>query len=80
MRKFQYVLTVDLDDDYLSTPAAAKELKGVDGLDQSNPVYSLAVDKFPEAIIETLMRGMGAAGNTKISVEFTAEILNEADC
>lgn len=73
MRKFQYVVTVDLDDDYLSTPESVKELKGVPGLDQSNPIYSLAADKFPEAITETLMRGMGDSGDTKITVTFTGE-------
>lgn len=73
MRKFKYVVTVDLDDEYLSTPAVVKELKNVEGLDQNNPVYSLAADKFPEAITETLMRGMGDSGETKISVTFEGE-------
>lgn len=73
MRKFQYVLTVDLDDEYLSRPEVEAELKNVDGIDQNNLVYSLAADKFPQAIVETLSRGMGDCGNTKISVEFKAE-------
>lgn len=73
MRKFQYVVTFDLDDDFLNTPDIAKELKTVPGLDKSNPIYSLAADKFPEAITETLMRGMGDSGDTKITVTFTGE-------
>jgi hypothetical protein len=74
LRKFQYVVTIDLDDDYLSTPEVIKELKNVPGVDESNPVYSVAEDKFPEAITETLMRGMGEAGATKVSVTFDGEV------
>lgn len=74
MRKFQYVVTVDLDDGYLALPEVEAELKNVDGLDLANPVYSMAADKFPGAITETLMRGMGEAGATKVSVTFDGEV------
>lgn len=73
MRKFQYVLTVDLDDDYLSRKETANELKKVPGIDINNPIYSLAADKFPDAIVETLCRGIGDSGETKITVTFAGE-------
>lgn len=74
MRKFQYVVTVDLDDGYLARPEVEAELKKVDGLNLDNPVYSLAEDMFPAAITETLMRGMGDSGDTKITVTFAGEV------
>lgn len=73
MRKFQYVVTVDLDDEYLLSPEVKAELEKLDGIEGPDPVYALAEAQFPNAMARELARSMGESGNTTIQVLFAGE-------
>lgn len=77
MRKFQYLVTLDIDDDHVEAAVADRpdllvdELKGVD---QGDVVTSMAEKLLAEAMQETLEEGLGDAGLSKVSVLFAGEV------
>lgn len=77
MRKFQYLVTLDIDDAHIEACVAENpnlvvdELKGVD---EEDIVTSMAEKLLAEAMQETLTEGLGDAGLSKVSVLFAGEV------
>jgi|AGFT01.1.fsa_nt_gi hypothetical protein len=76
MRKFQYVVTIDVDDDHFLSEDAGlvEEIKKLDGISGPDLVYALADARFPAAMEDILNRNMGDAGKTKVKATFAGEV------
>lgn len=75
MRKFQYLVTMDLDDGFfLSDEEMVASIKKLDGIDGPDIISGLASARFPEAITDTLSKNMGDCGNTNITTSFVGEL------
>lgn len=75
MRKFEYTVTIDLDDSQFSADSPlAKEMNAIYNLDGPDMVAAMAECKFPAAIRNVLSESMGDVGNTTVDVVFSQEV------
>ena len=83
MRKFQYLVTIDLDDKHLEKMIKDEpdllDCETFEGVSPENFV-SFFAEEMTEGIDEALQKGLGDAGNSEIKTVFKGELLNEADC
>lgn len=77
MRKFQYILTVDLDDKFLEDMVKEDpsliEGEGFEGLSVENFIPRFA-EKLADPITEKLKHGLGDAGKSKVKTVFGGEV------
>lgn len=74
MRKFQYLVTLNMDDDhFLSDEEMVAQIKKLDGIDGPDIIYALADARFPAAIQDQLARNLGDCGKSTVSVIFAGE-------
>lgn len=83
MRKFQYLVTIDLDDEHLEgmvrNDPSLLEGETLKHLTPETFVSFLAENMAPGMDI-ALRDGLGDTGNSQVKTVFKGEILNEADC
>ncbi|KAB3178433.1 hypothetical protein F9047_10810 [Escherichia coli] len=76
MRKFHYLVTIDLDDDHLEQMVKDQpdliDCETFEGVAPENFV-SVFAEKMTEGIDEALQEGLGDAGNSKVKTIFAGE-------
>lgn len=76
MRKFHYLITIDLDEEYLEQMVKDQpdliEGEAFEGVSPENFI-SVFAQRMTEGIDEALQEGLGDAGNSKVKTTFAGE-------